>query len=340
MTSTTLPGTNIASGSAIIIDTTAPTAPIVSGTTPTNDTTPTWNWSAGGGGNGTYRYELDDSDLTSGSTQTTSTSYTPDSGISDGSYTLYVQERDVVGNWSLSGSSTIVIDNTVPTIISFTSTTADGSYKSADTVNITATASEAVVSGNTITVTLDTSDNVSLTAAANGTTLVGTYTVSSADTSSDLTVSSFSIGTVTDSAGNAMTSTAVPATNIATGSAIVIDTTAPTVISFTSTTTDGTYDDKSGTNNVNITATASEAVVSGNTITVTLDTGATVVLTAPANGTTLVGTYTVVAGNNSSDLTVSSFSIGTVTDSAGNVMTSTSVPATNIDTDSDIVIST
>jgi len=91
---------------------------------------------------------------------------------------------------------------------------------------------------------------------------------------------------------------------------------------------------------VNITATASEAVVSGNTITVTLDTGATVVLTAPANGTTLVGTYTVVAGNNSSDLTVSSFSIGTVTDSAGNAMSSNTLPATNIDTDSDIVIST
>ena len=90
-------------------------------------------------------------------------------------------------------------------------------------MNITATASETVVSGNTITVTLDTGDTVPLTAAANGTTLVGTYTVGSGDTScGDLNVDSFSIGTVTDSAGNAMTNTTVPATNIDTGSNIVI----------------------------------------------------------------------------------------------------------------------
>ena len=87
-----------------------PTAPIVSGTTPTNSTTPTWSWSPGGGGNGTYRYKLDNSDLTSGATQTTSTSYTPGSGISEGSHTLYVQERDAAGNWSSSGSRAIVID--------------------------------------------------------------------------------------------------------------------------------------------------------------------------------------------------------------------------------------
>ena len=96
-------------------DTTAPTAPSVSGTTPTNVTTPTWSWSPGGGGNGTYRYKLDNSDLTSGATTTTSTSYTPGSGISEGSHILYVQERDAVGNWSSSGSRTIVIDTTAPT---------------------------------------------------------------------------------------------------------------------------------------------------------------------------------------------------------------------------------
>jgi len=33
-----------------IYDTVAPGAPTVSGTTPTNDTTPTWTWTAGGGG--------------------------------------------------------------------------------------------------------------------------------------------------------------------------------------------------------------------------------------------------------------------------------------------------
>lgn len=99
----------------VAFDTTAPIAPSVSGTTPTNDTTPTWSWTAGGGGNGNYRYKLDDSDLTSEATATISTSYTPGSALSEGAHTLYVQEWDGAGNWSSSGSKTIVVDTTAPT---------------------------------------------------------------------------------------------------------------------------------------------------------------------------------------------------------------------------------
>ena len=64
-----------------------------------------------------------------------------------------------------------------------------------------------------------------LTAASAGTSLTGTYTVQSGDTTSDLTVASFTIGTVLDTAGNAMTSTSVPsgASNIAGAKAIVVD---------------------------------------------------------------------------------------------------------------------
>jgi hypothetical protein len=122
-------------------DTTAPTAPSVSGTTPTTDTTPTWSWSSGGGGNGTYRYKLDSSDLTSGATTTTSTSYAPVSAISEGSRTLYVQERDPAGNWSSSGSRAIVIDTTAPT---FTFYPDNGTTGVATSVNITITFSEPV----------------------------------------------------------------------------------------------------------------------------------------------------------------------------------------------------
>jgi len=97
-----------------IYDKTPPNAPTVSGTTPTNDTTPTWSWSSGGGGTGTFRYKLDDSNLSSGATQTSSTSYTPGSALSESSHTLYIQERDGAGNWSSSGSHTIEIDTTPP----------------------------------------------------------------------------------------------------------------------------------------------------------------------------------------------------------------------------------
>ncbi|NLW90483.1 MAG: hypothetical protein GXY34_02630, partial [Syntrophomonadaceae bacterium] len=104
-----------ASGSFVItIDVTPPAAPAVTGSTPTTDTTPTWSWTAGGGGNGTYRYKLDDNDLSLGATETAALNYTPGSALSEGSYTLYVQERDAAGNWSASGSFVITIDNTPP----------------------------------------------------------------------------------------------------------------------------------------------------------------------------------------------------------------------------------
>ena len=84
--------------------------------TPTNDTQPTWTWTTGGsGGNGTYRFRLDNSDLTTGATTTTSASYTAGTVQTEGSHTLYVQERDAAGNWSLSGSFAVEIDITAPT---------------------------------------------------------------------------------------------------------------------------------------------------------------------------------------------------------------------------------
>ena len=93
--------------------------------------------------------------------------------------------------------------------MSFTTSTSSGSYNQAEEIVITANTTESVQSGNTITVTLDTSDTVLLTAASTGTTLVGTYTVGSGDTSAGLTVNSFAIGTVADTAGNATTIAAI-----------------------------------------------------------------------------------------------------------------------------------
>ena len=58
--------------------------------------------------------KLDDPNLGSGATQTTGTTFTPGSALSEGLHTLYVQERDSAGNWSSSGSHAIVIDTTPP----------------------------------------------------------------------------------------------------------------------------------------------------------------------------------------------------------------------------------
>lgn len=99
---------------SIIHDTQPPSAPNVSGTTPTRDQTPTWSWTTSGGGNGSFRYKIDNSDLSSGATETTSATFTPETNLSDGDHTLYVQERDAAGNWSNSGSKLINIDRTPP----------------------------------------------------------------------------------------------------------------------------------------------------------------------------------------------------------------------------------
>ncbi|MBI5664011.1 MAG: hypothetical protein HZC49_02805 [Nitrospirae bacterium] len=115
----------------ITLDTTPPTgAPAVTGTTPTNNTRPAWSWtSTGGGGNGTFRYKLDDSNLTTGATETTATSYAPVIDLSEATHTLYVQERDMAGNWSVSGSFAITIDSTLPNSPIVTGTTPTNSRR-------------------------------------------------------------------------------------------------------------------------------------------------------------------------------------------------------------------
>ena len=368
-------------------------------------------------------------------------------------------------------------DATDPTVYSFTSTTADGSYNAGDTINITATMSEAILAGAQITATMGTTDEVVLTASSTGTTLSGTYTVGAGDTSSDLTVSSYTLGSntavVQDIYGNEASSTALPSgRNLADNSALVIDTTIPTstissakyngstgvititgenfntlgvanganvksyldwtklswdidgddattanvaftessitsavvtnettltitltssakstlegttkfaaagsadtldvaagfirdiagnaattdtkeaaitysdttapkVTKFDTTSNDGTYG-KDAT--VNITATVSETVLSGSTFVATLSTTDTVTLTASADGSTLSGTYTVGTGDSSADLTVSSFTAGTVTDIYGNNMANTSIPnGQNLANNAEIVVDT
>ncbi|MCX7656479.1 MAG: hypothetical protein N2Z76_08140, partial [Treponemataceae bacterium] len=107
----------------IVVDIPAPNPPIVNGTTPTNNTRPTWSWTSGGGGSGTgqYRYQLNS---TSGVwVETTTTSYKPSSDLADGSHTLYVQERSIGGKWSGSGAKTIVVDTVPPNAPSVSGTT-------------------------------------------------------------------------------------------------------------------------------------------------------------------------------------------------------------------------
>ncbi|MDA7592131.1 VCBS domain-containing protein [Rhodobacteraceae bacterium] len=136
-------------------------------------------------------------------------------------------------------------DSTLPTVTSFTSTTADGTYNVGDTINITATTSETILAGSSIKVTLDTGDEVTLTAASNGTAMTGSYAPSSGDTSTDLGISqAFEVvSAVTDTYGNALSVTSIPGSqNLSDNSALVIDTTPPstTITAATYNSTDNT----------------------------------------------------------------------------------------------------
>ncbi len=99
---------SLGNNKSIIIDTRPPFPPVINAATPTNDTTPDWSWMSGGGGCWRYRYNLNGA---AWSPETTNTFFTPGSPLtSDGSYTLYVQERDLAGNWSASGEFTVLVD--------------------------------------------------------------------------------------------------------------------------------------------------------------------------------------------------------------------------------------
>ncbi len=97
----------------ITLDTLPPSPPSVHGNTPTNNRTPAWTWATGGGGLGTYRYRLDTEDMAS-SIMTKATAFTPATDLAVGTHTLFVQEKDEAGNWSVSGSHAIRIDTARP----------------------------------------------------------------------------------------------------------------------------------------------------------------------------------------------------------------------------------
>ena len=229
------------------------------------------------------------------------------------------------------------VDTTRPVLSSFSSSSANGSYKEGSTINITATLSEAVTSAAQITVTLDTGETVLLSHSASNNTLTGTYTVGAAKTSSDLTVSSYALTVApTDASGNVMNTTTVPSgtSNIAGSKAIVIDTTSPTVTNVTSSTSNSSY--KVG-DVIPVQVLFSEAVTVSGTPQLTLETGATdrVVNYTSGSGTnTLTFSYTVQAGDTSADLTyVDTASLvlngGTIRDIALNNATLTLAAATS-----------
>ena len=306
-----VPGTGTDTGGGTETDDTA--APIIEQVTAiesqTSDSTPEYTFRSTKAGIITYGGSCDSATIIANIGDNTIVFY----ALSDGYYDdCTIKVTDSEGNESNTLTiPTFTVDTTVPVttapVISGIST---GVYTTSQIFTVSGE------SGATIEYSLDGGSTWTAYTAEVTLTSDGSYTITARQS---------------DVAGNVSAN--------ATSITVVIDTTAPTITSFSSTTTNGSYN---AGDTINITATTSESIQSGNTITVTLDTGDTVVLTAASAGTTLTGTYTVGAGDTSSDLTVSSFAIGTVADAAGNAMTSTAVPSgsNNLGGSSAIVIDT
>src|SRR5205085_2592979 len=141
----------------------------------------------------------------------------------------------------------------------------------------------------------------------NSTTGKFVYTVAAGHDTSDLTVTGYS-GSITDAAGNALV-----AGGVTLDTHVQIDTTAPTVTTLTEVTSNGSALDVGQT--VTFTLTASEALTIATGAALTLSNGAP----AAYNSTTGKFVYTVAAGHDTSDLTVTGYS-GSITDAAGNAL--------------------
>ncbi|MGE9746245.1 Calx-beta domain-containing protein [Bdellovibrio bacteriovorus] len=236
-------------------------------------------------------------------------------GVNGTTYSYQVISLDTAGNSITSAcSSAIVIDTTVPTVTNVTSTKANGAYTVGDVIDVRITFSETVNVTGTPLIALNTTPARSASyASGTGTnTLVFNYTVQATDTAADLnyaatTSLTVASATIRDAAANNATLT-LPATGAAgslgTNKNIVIDTTAPSITTFTVTNTTPT-----NSTTFNITS-----AVSGSPTTYCIMENNTAVASCTwTAGATLPATFTVTTVNEAKTL------YAWVKDAAGNV---------------------
>ena len=179
------------------------------------------------------------------------------------------------------------------------------------------------VAGGTPTLTLNDGGTATYSGGSGSNALTFNYTVGAGQNTSDLAVTAFNSNsaTVKDGAGNAANLTGVVTSPSGT---LQIDTTTPSVSSVVASGTGITAGsgDLGVGKVVTLTLNMSEAVtVAGGTPTLTLNDGGTASYTGGSGTNALTFSYTVGAGQNTSDLAVTAFNSNsaTVEDGAGNV---------------------
>lgn len=339
---------NLAANKNISIDTVAPSAPSITLLDPINDTNKSNATITGTGEAGTtINYTINDgNDATAQKTGTGNVASDGVinltgidlAGLDGGVLTASVTLADSAGNTSPVGTDTASSQIILPTISAITSDKADGSYREGDSIGISLNFSEPVTSDGEVTVTLETGTNDRTCSFSLSSSSVGTcqYVVQAGDASDDLDVSAVA-GTIYDQAGNPMIRFTTT-TTLASAKNIIIDTTTVALNSFSSSTADGIYGPDAV---IALSAQYSETIRDDSTITLELNTGATVTLSSISEGTKLFGTYRVGApgsGEGTTDLSVSTIVSQNVCDLAGNCLTSGAVPIINVSTNSNIVV--
>jgi hypothetical protein len=228
---------------------------------------------------------------------------------------------------SLAGSRAIVIAGNPPNVLSVSSSTANGSYKSGDSITVVVTFSTAVSVVGTPQITLETGATdqvVSYTSGSGTATLNFNYTVAPGNTSSDLDYQSVNAlalngGTIKDSSTSIDAILTLPtvggADSIAGQKEIVIDTTSP-VITFTSTSPTSPSSDQTP----NIVVSLSEASAT-NGLGLFSDLGCTVSIATAVTG--ISGSNTVTTTSLTATATTAIYA--KATDGAGNASSCTSL---------------
>ena len=194
---------------------------------------------------------------------------------------------------------------------------ASGDFNAGQTVTLTLNLSETVtVAGGTPTLTLNDGGTATYTGGSGTNALTFSYTVGAGQNTSALAATAVNLNsaTITDGAGNA----AGLSFSGLTQSGPQIDTTTPTVSSATES---PASDDLNAGKTVTLTLNLSEVVtVANGTPTLTLNDGGTATYVSGSGTSALTFSYTVGAGQNTSDLTATAVNLNsaTVTDGAGN----------------------
>ncbi|MBP7551936.1 MAG: Ig-like domain-containing protein [Spirochaetes bacterium] len=240
----TLPGSpnRLMDNSAIVIDTTAPSAPIVSGIT-SGRYNIAQTFTISGESGAAIEYSLNN-----GSTWILYSGEVTIPDTPDSTNDIISKQTDSAGNISANSALiTVIIDKTAPQITNITSSNTSGTYYTDQTIDISVQFSESVTIIGTPNLSLN-SGGTAYYLSVIGNTLTFKYIVGVGDNTADLDVTTFNLNgaTMKDAAGNnavlTLPSSLVPGSaNLAVNKNIEIDGTTPRNVQLTITLITPTY---------------------------------------------------------------------------------------------------